>query len=277
MAEANEIMGYEVMATLGRGAGSIIYAVRGRDQHAYALKKVVKSTPSDQRFLDQAVLEHDVASGFNHPALRRSYKLFRQRKVLRTTEIIVLMEMVDGFTLEHFNNSDIALVCRIFQKATQGLAAMHQGRYVHADIKPNNLLLTDQQEVKIIDFGQSCLVGTVKERIQGTPDYIAPEQVLRREITPQTDVFNLGATMYWLLTRQHVPTLIPKDKLQVGIRPPDHCPPPHEINDKVPPALSSLIVDCTKIEPKYRPETMQKVHDRLDLAIDQLERNSGNG
>ena len=77
---------------------------------------------------------------------------------------------------------------------------MHQMGYVHCDIKPNNILRNDKGEVKVIDFGQSCKIGTVKERIQGTPDYIAPEQVARRPITVQTDVFNLGATLYWALT-----------------------------------------------------------------------------
>ena len=63
---------------------------------------------------------------------------------------------------------------------------------------------------KIIDLGQSCPIGTTKSRIQGTPDYIAPEQVKRRTLGPRTDVFNLGATMYWALTGKNVPTLIPK-------------------------------------------------------------------
>ena len=67
-------------------------------------------------------------------------------------------------------------------------------------------------EVKVIDFGQSCRIGTVKERIQGTPDYIAPEQVARRPITSQTDVFNLGATLYWALTGQDIPTLYTVNK-----------------------------------------------------------------
>src|SRR5690606_35077399 len=109
----------------------------------------------------------------------------------------VLMEMVDGLTLEHYVPDNLIELCRIFQQTALGLHAMHEAGYVHADIKPNNILFMDDQRVKIIDFGQSCKADTVKDRIQGTPDYIAPEQVLRRAITPQTDVFNLGATMYW--------------------------------------------------------------------------------
>src|SRR6201999_3313842 len=115
-------------------------------------------------------------------------------------EIYVLMEMVDGMTLEQQHSEDIVVLCRLMQQVASGLLAMHKAGFVHADIKPNNILVTDDLHVKIIDFGQSCAVGTVKERIQGTPDYIAPEQVNRKPINQQTDVFNLGATLYWNLT-----------------------------------------------------------------------------
>jgi serine/threonine-protein kinase len=81
-----------------------------------------------------------------------------------------------------------------FIAAAQGLRAMHQMGYAHCDIKPNNILRSESGQVKVIDYGQSCRIGTIKERIQGTPDYIAPEQVARRPISVQTDVFNLGAT-----------------------------------------------------------------------------------
>ena len=275
MADKHEILGYEVLATLGHGASSTIYAVRDCNGHLYALKKVVKESPKDQRFLDQAVIEHQVCRRLDHSALRKSYRLIRQRKMLRTVELYVLMEMVEGLTLEHFNNSDLIAVCRICQLAATGLEAMHEAEYVHADIKPNNILVTDPQEVKIIDFGQSCPVGTIKERIQGTPDYIAPEQVLRRRITPQTDVFNMGATMYWLVTHKHIPTLIPKNKTALGIKPPDPTNPPQKINKSVPPALAGLIMDCIEIEPKHRPASMAKVCERLDLAIAQLTRQNG--
>lgn len=90
------------------------------------------------------------------------------------------------------------------------MAELHAVGYVHADMKPNNIVMTVTGDIRIIDLGQACKIGTIKERIQGTPDYIAPEQVHRREITPKTDIYNLGATMYWVLTQHHIPTAIPK-------------------------------------------------------------------
>ena len=73
---------------------------------------------------------------------------------------------------------------------------MHAMGYAHCDIKPNNILRNDQGDVKVIDFGQACKIGTIKQRIEGTPDYIAPEQVARRPISAQTDIYNLGALLF---------------------------------------------------------------------------------
>lgn len=265
-------MGYEVIATLGYGARSTIFAVKDDKHHVYALKRVKRKTASDERFIEQAILEHEVASKLDHPNLRRSFKLHRSRQMLRTNEVIVVMEMIDGQSLEHYEPESMIDLCRLFQQTCLGLHAMHEAGYVHADIKPNNILFMDDDQVKIIDFGQSCRIDTVKDRIQGTPDYIAPEQVLRRAITPQTDVFNLGATMYWMLTRKHVPTLIPKKGEDMHEQ--RACPPPIELNPAVPPALSSLVMQCVQVEPRDRPKSMIDLHDRLELAIAQMIRQS---
>ncbi|MCC7145213.1 MAG: serine/threonine protein kinase [Phycisphaeraceae bacterium] len=275
MEHLDDIMGYQVLGTLGYGAKSTIFAVKDKDNHLYALKRVTKESPKDQRFIDQAIYEHDIASKLSHPSLRHSFKLIRGRRMMRVNEVIVLMELVDGVTMEQHHFGSLEELCRLMQLVAQGLAAMHDAGYVHADIKPKNILVTDKNAVKIIDFGQSCPVGTIKQRIQGTPDYIAPEQVLREAITPQTDMFNFGATMYWLLTRKHVPTLIPKDDSaeilpsKAAAKKPQ---PPSELNPQVPTALSSLVMHCIEKEPAARPSSMLSIYERLELAIAQMQR-----
>jgi len=292
MPPMHEIAGYEVISTLGHGARSSIFAVKDRKGQVYALKRVERKVEGDQRFLDQAIGEHKIAKQFDHPTLRKSYKLTRVGWPFKVTEVLVLMEMIDGTTLEEHHPTKMTELCDIFKRVAQGLNVMHEAGYVHADIKPKNILLTDNQQIKIIDFGQSCAIGTIKERIQGTPDYIAPEQVRRRAITPSTDVFNLGASMYWMLTDRHVPTVLPSkakkesselDMPAVGLKMPEddqeltkrECPPPAELNDHVPPALSSLIMECVQRRPSKRPSTMKEVIDRIELSIDQSARRGG--
>lgn len=269
MAEFHQIAGYDVVSTLGEGAHSTIYAVRDKNRQIMVLKRVIKEGPSQQRFIDQALTEHEVASQIDHPRVRKSIKLIKQRNVIRVSEVLVLMEMVDGLTLEQHRPTDLLRICEIFYQAAEGLQAMHQAGFIHADIKPNNIMVVEGHGVKLIDFGQSCRFGTVKQRIQGTPDYIAPEQVKREAITVQTDIFNLGATFYWILTGQHLPTMIPKKHKSDEIRTGE---PPIDINPEISPALSSLVMDCVERRPADRPPTMQHVMDRLDIAVAQIRR-----
>lgn len=271
MANSKSIGGYQVLSKLGTGAGSDIYLVQNNDQHIYALKHVRKKTSDDQRFIDQAVDEHNLASTWEHSALRKSYKLTRGKLLLRTSEVFVLMEYFDGIGLDEYNPASITELCDIFTHVAEGLGAMHTQGYVHADIKPNNILVGDTS-VKIIDFGQSCEIGSIKQRIQGTPDYIAPEQVLKTKITPQTDVFNLGASIYHKLTGKPIPTMIPRNKPgTVGLMMKEKLVPPQEANPQTPPALASLVMACIHESPIQRPKDMNAVKARLTIARRQAE------
>jgi serine/threonine-protein kinase len=273
MADSHEIYGYTIVATLGYGARSSIYAVRDQKGQTFALKRVIKNSPSDQRFVDQTIREHEVASQLDDDRLRKSYHLYKYRKFFRLNEVLCIMELVDGISLEQQRPRDVMAVCRICREVARGLKTMHDGGFVHADMKPNNILFNQQKnQVKVIDFGQSCRIGEVKERIQGTPDYIAPEQVRREAITPATDVFNLGATMYWLLTEQHVPTMMPRGDAGIQLKTEERIQSPRELNEAVVPALSSLVVDCIHQEPPDRPQTMKAVLDRLEVSMNQIKR-----
>ncbi len=262
-----EIPDFEVLACLGYGARSTIYAVSEKaTSQLYALKRVMRNSADDDRFLEQAEQEFAISSQFTHPVLRKSYRLIRRRRMLKVAELSLLMDMVDGVSLDVQRPQKLQVLLRIFGQVAQGLAAMHKLGFVHADIKPNNILINEHNEVKIIDFGQSCSIGTVKTRIQGTPDYIAPEQVGRGPMTPLTDIFNLGATIYWCLTDRHVPTLIPKKKYSPTALELHELKAPHELNPRVPMPLSKLVMDCVQNHPRDRPRDMALVFTRLELA-----------
>jgi serine/threonine-protein kinase len=279
MAEFHQIAGFDVVATLGEGAASKLYRVRDKHGEEFCLKRVVKNNAKQQRFIDQAVAEYEVSKHLDSPLIRKVVKLIRQRALLRTSEVLVVMELVDGKTIEAVKFKDMVGYCKLFHAAATGLLAMHDAGFVHADIKPNNIMVTKEGTVKLIDFGQSCKIGTVKERIQGTPDYIAPEQVKRQPITPKTDIFNLGATMYWLLTGERIPTMMPrKDRGDaVQLRSDDTektrtFKSPAELVPDCPPALSNLIVECVAKKPDDRPAHMQEVIDRVEIAAVQAKR-----
>jgi eukaryotic-like serine/threonine-protein kinase len=266
---AQKLLHYEVLERLGEGARSIIYKVRDPDtQRIYALKHVVRDQQKDIRFIEQMETEFEISRQFTHPNLRRSYDLkISKTMLLKVTEAFLLMELVDGRPLDTRTPTDLIEIVDTFIQAAQGLKAMHSMGYAHCDIKPNNILRNDQGLVKIIDFGQSCKIGTVKERIQGTPDYIAPEQVARRPISVQTDVFNLGATLYWSLTGRHIPTLYTVNrKGDNSFLLDTRFESPQDIIPKVPGALSNLTMECISTKPQKRPADMDHVTTRLELA-----------
>ena len=265
---ADLVSGYNIVEKLGIGARSLIYhVINPNTGEIFALKRVIREENEDTRFLEQAITEFEVSSKFSHPTLRKSIECKRFRKWMKLAEVQVIMEYVNGVSLEKRRPERIDDAVNLFIKLAEGLDVIHKAGYVHADIKPNNIILTDDGP-KIIDFGQSCPIGFIKPRIQGTPDYIAPEQVKRRHLTAQTDVYNLGATLYWALTGQTFPTLISRkgksDEFTIATG--AGTPSPHQLNPAVPAVLSRLVMESCAFRRSDRPNDMKDVIKRLEMA-----------
>jgi serine/threonine protein kinase len=266
---SQKLLNYEVLERLGEGAKSTIYAVIDPvTKQTFALKHVVRADPKDLRFVEQMEAEFAISKQFSHPALRRSYDLkIIKTMLVKVTEAFLVMELFDGKALDVYLPPTTLEVVDSFIQAAQGLKALHAMGYVHCDIKPNNILRNKDGLVKVIDFGQSAKIGTVKERIQGTPDFIAPEQVTRKPISTQTDIFNLGATLYWAVTGKHIPTAYTVNKKgENSFLLNDRIDTPSDLNPKVPLPLSNLIMEMISQRPQKRPENMEAVINRLELA-----------
>ena len=276
---AQKLLHYDVLERLGEGARSTIYAVSDpATRHVFALKHVVRAEQKDIRFVEQMETEYEVSKLFSHPNLRRSFDLkIIKTMLVKVAEAFLVMELVDGKPLDVRPPTDMMDIIDTFIQAAQGLKAMHKLGWAHCDIKPNNILRNDRGQVKVIDFGQSCKIGTVKERIQGTPDYIAPEQVNRKPINEQTDVFNLGATLYWALTGKNIPTLYTVNKKgEHSFLLDSRIDTPLDLNPRVPQALSNLVMDCISTRQQKRPVDMDAVITRLELARHVLTKQQGN-
>ncbi|HWP41314.1 MAG TPA: protein kinase, partial [Tepidisphaeraceae bacterium] len=169
---AQKLLHYDVLERLGEGARSTIYLVQDPEtRQVYALKHVVRAEPKDIRYIEQMETEYEISRQFTHPNLRRAYDLkIVKTLLLKVSEAFMVMEYVDGKPLDVRPPADLMDIIDTFIQVAEGMRAMHQMGYAHCDMKPNNVLRNDKGKVKIIDFGQSCKIGTVKERIQGTPD-----------------------------------------------------------------------------------------------------------
>lgn len=270
------LFGYDVVAYLGEGAGSHIYAVSDpASKQLYALKHVVRKTDKDQRYIEQLESEYEVGRRVHHPALRKSIAIKYKRTLLRrVSEAALILELIDGRSLEEHMPRTLKGLLSVFIHTAEALQAMHDAGYVHCDLKPNNILVDSAGQVKVIDLGQAVKIGTVKERIQGTPDFIAPEQVTRDPVTPRTDIFNFGATLYWALAGKKLPTLFTAGRRANSFVLDDAIETPRQANPTIPEPLSNLVMECVRSNMLKRPESMAVVQRRLEIIHHGLTKSS---
>lgn len=256
------VPGFTILQHLGRGAGSHIF--RAKDlatSKEVALKRVLRRSAEDEKYLTQTEHEYEIARRLDHPNLRRCLEIRRVREGEIVRELLLVMELVYGQTLERHRPAEPSHALKIFTGIAQGLAALHATGLVHCDVKPRNVMLSGGGTVKLIDFGQTCPIGTAKDRVQGTPDFLAPEQVRLEPLDEQTDVFGLGATMYWALTGHGLPTPMPsggdpwprKDGSLLNWPGP---PSPSDLDKTIPAELSKLVMRACQERRRDRPANM---------------------
>lgn len=270
--DPTNLYGYDVVSRLGEGAGSILYVVCDpKSGQLYCLKHVVRREEKDIRFIEQLQNEFEVSRHFRHPVLRKCVDLKTTKKLLGgITEAALVMELVDGTPLDQLPRLPISRIIEIFLEVAHALGSLHYMKLVHCDLKPNNILIRPDGKLKLIDFGQTCKNGTVKDRLQGTPDFIAPEQVRLKAVSNLTDIFCFGATLYWALTGQRIPTLFNSSKDEWRDIKEQKFPTPRDLNPEIPEPLSRLVMWCCKVSLGSRPNDMATVITGLKTVQDAL-------
>lgn len=195
-------MKYRVVNTLGSGAGSTILLISDKTAGGkrYALKVVKKLEPEDEIYVQQAKTEYEAAKKLNHPAIAKVFDCRTKKSWFKTTGVELLLEYVDGKTLDEIEAPEFSQLVLIFCQVASALTHMHRRGVFHGDLKPANIMLAKNGQVKLIDFGTAWVRGQDKNRIQGTASFIAPEQSAEKTVDEKTDIYNLGATMYRMFT-----------------------------------------------------------------------------
>jgi serine/threonine protein kinase len=274
---AFRIGSFQVVGKLGSGAhSSILHIRRSADSKNYALKVVPIGNADDLKYLEQARDEFRVAQLLDHPNLIKIYALETPRDWLfRIRKVHLLIEYVNGKTLDTFPRIALPKLVQIFEKVAAGMVHMHRRGVCHADLKPNNIMLSRSGDVKIIDFGLAWVKGERKGRIQGTPEYMAPEQAKNRVVNERTDIYNFGATMYRLVTWRLPPSTLTAGEsgIPLDAKAWDKLlKPVQEFNPEAPPALCDLIHRCLSFNAHKRPERASEIQGALDHLAENLVR-----
>lgn len=263
---------FTVLDTLGRGANSSILHIRRQsDLKEYALKVVPIEHTSDRKFLEQARHEFRVGQMLGHPNIVKIHAFETVRDWLfRVKKAHLLIEYVPGKPMDAIPAIPIPRLLPIMTDVASALMHMHRRGVFHGDLKPNNLLLGRGNRVKVIDLGLAWIKNEPKDRIQGTPEYMAPETAARKVVTEQSDIFNFGATFYRLATYRTPPSMIVEGRRLKEMEWDHLLKPVSECNAAAPKEICELIHRCMAYKPDKRPERMSDVKDELELLTERF-------
>jgi serine/threonine protein kinase len=265
---------FRVLGPLGSGAhSSILHILRSADGRNYALKVVPIHGKEEHKFLEQAEHEFRVAAMLDHQNLIKVHALeILKDWLFRIRKVHLLIEYVNGKTLDTCPAIPLPKLVQVFKCVADGLVHMHRRKVFHADLKPNNIMLSRAGDVKILDYGLATIQGEGKGRIQGTPEYMAPEQAKNRMVNERTDIYNFGATMYRMVTFRIPPSVVQQEGgLPVEAKMWERMlKPVQECNSQTPAPLAKLIHHCLSFHATNRPERMSEVQSVLDRLADDL-------
>src|SRR5262245_22997954 len=276
---------YKILSLLGRGGMGVVYRARDeRLRRDVAIKVLPASLSHDADRLRRFEQEAHATSALNHPNILTIYDIGAHERAP-----FIVAELLEGEELRAQLESGALAARRALeyaQQITAGLAAAHEKGIVHLDLKPENLFVTKDGRVKILDFGLAKLrplqVGAVdtdaptQKRltdpgvVMGTVGYMSPEQVRGQETDHRSDIFSFGVILYEMLSGQRafrgasaievMNAILKEEPAELG-----------ETNVKISPQLEKLVRRCLEKKPERRFQTASD----LGFALEALSTPSG--
>jgi serine/threonine-protein kinase len=272
-----EIEGYELAERIGAGAESMIFrAVERASKEVVAIKWVCVENAESYKYLRHAENEYERLKALeggekgHPPGVVRARRLIKSGFLRKRKSCALVMDYVDGLDLRRERRYPLGQLVEMMRHVAGALSAIHARGLIHGDLKPENIIVTHGGRPVLVDFGFCCESGSCPQTIRGTRDYMAPEQVDRRPLTEKTDIFNFGATMYFLFSGRHVPALMAEpgsNKLFIAGRNLD-APPMRTFNPGVPPALDGVVLRCVRQDIVERPSCIDEVREGLSGVIE---------
>jgi serine/threonine-protein kinase len=246
---------YELDAVLGQGGMARVF--RGKDSvlnRTVAIKVLSPQFAGDDQFVARFRREAQAAAALNHPNIVSVYDTGSQGDVH-----FIVMEYVEGRTLRDVIRQEGPLLperaAEIAEEVARGLSAAHQAGLVHRDVKPGNIMITREGEVKVMDFGiaRTSTGDTLTQTaaILGTASYLSPEQAQGEPVDARSDIYSLGCVLYEMVTgRAPFTGDSPVTIAYQHVR--EQPVPPRQINPDMPQGLEAVVMKAMAKNPENR-------------------------
>ncbi len=256
---------YVLLEKLGQGGVGVVYRAKHQDiDQDVAIKILNPKSFGDKKHKQRFRREIRMHSQLQHPNIIHFIDVYEEGEI-----VALVMEMLSGCNLkEYINHKGVLPLAETLRIATDVLSALeeaHQHEMIHRDLKPSNIFMTDNDEVKLMDFG---LAKTLKgnEDITdsgvtvGTYMYMAPEQILGQEIGVYTDLYALGIVLYRMTTAVLPFMSTGGGEFEIMEKQVRKSPQnPQELNPEIPDDLNEIILHLLAKKPENRPKTCLEV------------------
>ncbi|MFC2161564.1 protein kinase [Acidobacteriota bacterium] len=257
---------YEIIDELGKGGMGKVYRVEDKTiKQEIALKLIKSDIAADKKTIERFKNELKTTRNIRHKNVCAMYDIGEDKGTN-----FITMEYVRGGDLKKLirrtKQLTVGTTISIAKQICEGLSEAHSLGVVHRDLKPNNIMIDDNGNARIMDFG---IARTLRGKsltgsgiMIGTPEYMSPEQVEGKDVDLRSDIYSLGIVLYEMLTGR-VPfegdspfTIGVKHKSEIPLN-------PKELNSQIPDDLSHVILRCLEKDKAKRYQSAEELRDEL--------------
>ncbi|MGH9585761.1 MAG: serine/threonine-protein kinase [Acidobacteriaceae bacterium] len=245
---------YEIVAKLGAGGLGVVYEVKHLISQRHEAMKIMQADVSGApEMVERFRREVQTLAALNHVNIAALHTAF-----YHDNQLAMIMELIHGETLRNLqlkNSVTLSQALDFIMQVLHALDYAHRMGVVHRDIKPQNIMITAENTVKLLDFGiaLSACSGSITQsgQLLGSVSYISPEQVSGGKATAQSDIYSLGVVLYEALTgRLPITGVNTYEIMMAHVR--TVPAPAHEIAPGIPRALSDIAARALEKDPAQR-------------------------